>query len=289
MTNSSDSPASGLHGYIIDTENAAEMARLMLQDRMLTRALGGLVPEPIDLSKASQVLDIACGPGGWLLDLATHYPHIYGVGIDISQLMIEYAASQAASMMLPNAQFHVMDVTKSLDFPDASFDLVNARVLTSFLAKERWPALLQECFRITRPGGILRLTEAEWGATNSPAYEKFTSFAALGNWRAGHSFSPFGRTFGTPPVLRLLMRQAGYQHIQHRACAVDYSVGTEDYESGIQNYLVFHKLVQPFLVQMQVATEEELQDVYAQLEEEMQAEDFCAFDYYLTVWGKRQN
>ena len=180
-------------------------------------------------------------------------------------------------------------MTTRLDSRDASVDLLTRSILLGFLAKVQWPLLLRECFRITRPGGALRLTEAEWGATNSPAYEKLTSFVALGNWRAGHSFSPSGRTFGTPPVLRFLMRRAGYQDIQHRAYAVDYSAGTEGYESGVQNYLVFYKLIQPFLVQMQAATEEELQYTYARMEEEMQAEDFCAFDYYLTVWGRKSS
>src|SRR5581483_9934753 len=205
------SDASASEGYVIDAENAAEMARLTLQDQLLTKSLGGVVPEPIDLSKVSQVLDIACGPGGWLLDLVKQYPHMRGIGVDVSQLMIKYATSLVQSQGIAQAQFQVMDVKKPLDFPDASFDLVNARILTGFLAKEQWPFLLRECFRITRAGGALRLTEAEWGATTSPAYEKLTGFVALGNWRAGHSFSPSGRTFGTPPVLRFLMRRAGYQ------------------------------------------------------------------------------
>ncbi len=34
-----------------------------------------------------------------------------------------------------------------------------------------WPALLQECWRITRPGGYLRLTECEEPGTNSEAFE----------------------------------------------------------------------------------------------------------------------
>jgi hypothetical protein len=38
-------------------------------------------------------------------------------------------------------------------------------------------------------------------------------------------------------------------------------------------------------VQTQVATQEELENLYAQMEEETQAEDFCAIDYYHTVWG----
>ena len=36
-------------GYVLPAENAAEMARLMLQDHMFTRALGGPLPEQTDI------------------------------------------------------------------------------------------------------------------------------------------------------------------------------------------------------------------------------------------------
>jgi len=115
-----------------------------------------------------------------------------------------------------------------------------------------------------------------------------SGFLALAAYRAGHSFSPHGRTIGTANVLRLLLRRAGYEVIGHRAYAVDYSAGAELHESNVQNIQVFYKLIQPFFVQTQVATEEELQRLYEQMEEDMQAEDFCAIDYYLTVWGRKQ-
>jgi len=38
-----------------------------------------------------------------------------------------------------------------------------------------WPALVQECLRITRPGGILLLTECERGISTSPALEELTA------------------------------------------------------------------------------------------------------------------
>ena len=287
MTESVASNGSG-HGYVIDAENAAEMARLMHQDHLLTQELGGLVPEPIDLSVVFQVLDIACGPGGWLLDLTTQYPHLRGVGIDISQLMIDYANSLAASQGLPNVQFQVMDAAKPLKFPDDSFDLVNARILTGFLSTQQWPTLVQECYRILRPGGIIRLTEVEWGLTNSVAYDTLTGFAALGNYRAGHSFSPHGRVFGTTPMLKRFLRQAGFQQVQHRAYAVDYSAGATAYEDNVHNYLIFYKLFQDFLVQMGVATAEEVEQIYEQMEKEMRADDFCALDLYVTAWGYKE-
>ena len=273
--------------YVIDAENAAEMARLMVQDRLLTTAMGGPFAEQKDVSLIHQVLDIGCGPGGWLLDVASHYPHIQGVGIDISQLMIAYATSLVHTRTLPNVTFRVMDATGSLDFAAESFDLVNGRILTGFLSTSGWGALLQECWRITRGGGMLRLTEPEFGFTNSAALDALTGLTAQALQRSGHSFSPHGRTFGTTPLLRLLLRQAGYSAIRHQASVVDYSAGTELHQSNVQNLLVVYQLLQPFLVQMQVASLSELQALYQQMEHEVQQADFCGIDYYLTVWGMK--
>ena len=88
-------------------------------------------------------------------------------------------------------------------------------------------------------------------------------------------------------MLRLLLRRAGYEVIGHRAYAVDYSAGAELHESNVQNLLVVFKQVQPFFAQMQLATEEELQRLYEQMEEDLQTEDFCGIDFYLTVWGRK--
>jgi ubiquinone/menaquinone biosynthesis C-methylase UbiE len=290
MTDLSNSPSgsSEYEGYVLPAENAAEMARLMLQDHLLTEIMGGPIPELTDLSQMYRVLDVACGPGGWLFDMVTQHPHIQGVGVDISQLMIDYANSQAKLQGLAQLRFRVMDVTKPLDFPDSSFDLVNGRIFSGFLATQQWPALLQECYRITRPGGPLRLTEPEWGFTNSAAYDKYMGFLAQALYQTGHSFSPHGRTIGTANMLPLLLRQAGYQEIQYQANAVNYAVGAKARESSIQNALIVCKLFQPFFLQLQLATQEELQSLYEQMEADMQTDDFCAVDYYLTVWGYKR-
>jgi ubiquinone/menaquinone biosynthesis C-methylase UbiE len=284
----SSSDSSNQGGYIIDAENAAEMARLMILEQVLTQAMGGVLPEQTDPSHFSQVLDIGCAGGGWLLDVVKQYPQIHGVGIDISQLMIEYASSLAQSEDLSTLQFRVMDATQPLDFPDSTFDLVNGRILMGFLSTQQWPTLLQECYRITKPGGILRLTEAEWSFTNSAALDKLAGFCALGLYRAGHSFSPHGRTWGTTSVLPLLLRRAGYGAIEQRVHLVDYSAGIDLHEINAQQLIVLYKQLQPFHVQMQLATQEELDSLQEQMEADLQREDFCGIDYYHTVWGRKR-
>src|SRR5262245_57120436 len=109
--------------YVIDIEAAAETGRLMEQDRIFTHSMGGLFPEQSDeLPLVRQILDIACGSGGWALDVAFAYPDKEVVGVDINQTMVKYAFAQARVRQLENVTFEVMNVRQPLEFQDASFD-----------------------------------------------------------------------------------------------------------------------------------------------------------------------
>ncbi len=283
----SDPPRNG-NTYILDAESGTEMARLMKQDRLITQGMGGLFPERDDVSTMHNILDIASGPGGWVLDVAYTYPKVEVVGVDISRTMIEYARSQAWTQGLNNAQFQVMDVLKPLAFPDDSFDLVNARFLVGFMPAAGWSKLIDECMRITRPGGIIRLTEFdEPGTTNSSAFEEWMALTFRATRMAGLMSAPDGRNFGITPVLSRLLHEVGCQDIDHKAHVIDFSVWTEAHETMYQNCVIAFKLVQPFLMKMGVTTQEEADQKYQQMLIEMMMKDFCALWYYLTVWGRK--
>src|SRR5258708_11163398 len=100
--------------YLNDPESGAEMMRLLDQDHTLTTCMGGVWPEQHNPDAIQDVLDIACGPGGCVQEIAFIYPAIQITGIDISQAMIEYATMQARVQHLDNAHFHVMDWTRQL-------------------------------------------------------------------------------------------------------------------------------------------------------------------------------
>jgi len=192
--------------YILDTENTAEMARLTKQDRLVTTGMGGLAAAYDDLSGRHHLLDIACGPAGWALDLASTFPHINVVGIDINRQMIAYAQAQAQARQLANADFRVMDALQPLAFPEHSFDLVNARFLVGFMPRAAWLPLLRECLRVLRPGGLIRLTEFdEPGTTNSEAFEQWDAITFNATRKAGLTAAPGGRNFGITPLLGRLL------------------------------------------------------------------------------------
>jgi ubiquinone/menaquinone biosynthesis C-methylase UbiE len=278
-------PSSGKNEYFIDAESAAEMARLIDQESFITGAMGGLFAERSDIASMHSILDLGCGPGQWARDVALQYPHINVTGVDISNIMIQYAQAHARVGKLSNVSFKVMDITGPLDFPDNSHDLVNARLI-AFLSPEQWTSLLNECMRIVRPGGVVRLTENEVVTTSPATDTAFSQFyTAMARTRQG--FSPSGRVLGITSRLTQLLKRAGFTNTHYRAHAVDFSAGTEIRDTFCQVAFAFITLMQPFLIGVGVTTPEESQRLMQQMEIEMYSDDFSALMFLLTAWGEK--
>jgi ubiquinone/menaquinone biosynthesis C-methylase UbiE len=274
--------------YFLDAESSAEMARLLGQDRLLTQAMGGVLAEQQDLSGVKSVLDLACGPGGWVQDLAREHPDIEVYGVDISHLMIEYANALAKSQRLSNAHFLEMDVALPLDFPDASFDLINVRYLIGFLRASRWPDLFLECKRLLRPSGVFRITEPELGSvTSSAAVDRMTIWLIQALQKVGQSFSPDGRRTATIAAIPSLFRRTGYEYQGWRTHLIEFSAGQPAYDGLSEDCRLLYKVSQPFFVQTGVATQEELDQTYAQMLEELQDPDFYGTRDLHTFWGRK--
>jgi ubiquinone/menaquinone biosynthesis C-methylase UbiE len=273
--------------YVIDAESGTEMARLINQERLLTKVMGGVFPERFDLSHASHILDIGCGPGSWVLEVAFENPKIKVVGIDISRLMIEYARAHAEAQGMDNASFRVMNALEALEFADNSFDVVNARYINAFMLKTSWPLLMKEILRILRPGGTLLLTECEWSITNSLIFEKMGEMLTRVGTLTGRSFSPDGRHLGITPMLGRFLREAGFVDMQKKAHVLEFSAGTEDYGDTYQDLMAGLKLLEPFLVMMKMTTPEEFDELYQQALTELMLDTFCGVGFMLTVWGKK--
>jgi SAM-dependent methyltransferase len=178
-----------------------------------------------------------------------------------------------------------MDIQKTLDFPDASFDLVNARFI-NFLPAAGWAKLMQEFRRITRPRGTIRLTESEWWYfTNSPALENLNAMIIRALKLQGGSFSE--RFTGVLPMLGRFLLDAGCASVNYKPHVIDYSFGTEAYEGFRHDAAVVFNLFQPFIVRMGVATAEEVKQLYDRMQLEMLEENFRGLMMPLTAWGEK--
>jgi len=273
--------------YFVDAENVAEMARLTKQARTLSEHLG-LFPERLDLSQYHRILDIGCGPGEWALEVARSFPAKQIIGIDSSNLMINYVRYITESQGVLNAQFQLMDARQPLVFPDASFDLVSARFISGFLTTNMWPQILRECFRILRPGGILCSCEPEnLGSTTSPSLTRYNHLVVQTLRLAGQCFSPAGDQAGTAAIMPRLFREAGFQQPQQGGYIINFSAGMPAYLATYDNLKTLMKLLQPLIVQNKLITQPEIDVLYARTLEEMEDESFCAAAFFQRVWGKK--
>lgn len=275
--------------FMIDSGNAAQIASLFDQEMWLIDAMGGLFSERSEheMSHIFDVLDIACRPGSWVLEVAQAYPEIEVVGIDTSRSVISYARAHAEVRRLTNAHFYTMNVIEPLHIPDESFDLINICPLVGSVPPHRCSQVLSECMRLLRPGGVMRLTEGDWGNSNALAFETLNGMSMLATMQEGQTFSPTGRTIGPPQIAAHLLRKAGFHSVRSKPYALDFSAGSAACESMCQNYKVLFKLAEPFLLNAQVVTQHEFDRLYEQTLVEMMSDDFCAGWMGLTAWGEK--
>jgi len=281
-------PSESGNYYILGDTNA-EMVQLIDLDRYFNKSMGGLLPEQPDqvISRLHDVLDVACGPGGWVLELAQAYPHMQVSGIDISQGMIDYATVQAHASGLDNTHFRVANALEPLDFPDHSFDLVNARQLEGVIPTASWPVMVKEMFRITRPGGIIRLTGNEWDVSNSPALEEFNERILRGFLAFGLNHVPDDRNYGIAAWLSSYLRDAGCVNIQERPSFMDISAGAKQPNDGYKLFTVSAELIEPFFLSAGVTTKQDHERLKRQLSLEMLEDSFRGIVYTLTAWGQK--
>ncbi len=270
--------------FVQDHQNEEELLRLADQDRLVTRSMGGVLAEQADPSAFPRVLDVACGSGGWVIEAAQTYPEMSLVGIDVNPLMVEYArASAVANHVDDRAEFHIMDALRILEFPDASFDLVNLRFALSFLRTWEWPRVLRELLRVVRPGGVVRLTDEEViHQSTSPAAMQFCEMLLCALFRAGRLFTQ--ESSGLTAHLAPLLSQHGYQQVQTRAYALQYRAGTLEGQTYAEDGMRVFRTLRPFL-QKWGCMSKDYDAIRQQTTEEIQRPDFCATWHLLTAWG----
>jgi len=270
--------------FVQDRQNKQELARVLLQDQMITTAMGGVLPEQSDPARFRSLLDIGCGSGGWLITVAQTYPVLSLVGVDISQRMINYARTQATAQAVEErVTFQTMDALQALDFPNASFDLVNLRFGVSFLRTWDWPKLLDEMWRVTMPGGVIRLTDNYiLHQSTSPALKRLDEIAVCTLFRAGHLFTQAG-TGLTDHLDQLLIRH-GCQPVQTRPYALEFRAGTPEGQTYVQDMAHVFQTTRPFIQKWGCAPQD-YDAIYQQALAEMQQDTFRVTWNHLTAWG----
>lgn len=266
--------------------NEQELARLTVVDHLLTTQMGGVLPEQSDPARFRYVLDVGCGTGGWLLEGARKCPGgAVNTGIDISHRAIQQACARTTEEGLaPQVDFRVMDALRRLNFPDASFDVTNLRFGMSFARTWEWLELLAEMQRVTCPGGIIRLTEAEVLHTHSgPALTCLDQLFLRAYSRAWRLFEP--TTTGLTAHLAPLLQRIGCRQVQQATFPLTFRAGTEEGQRYAKHIAALLKTARPFLLRWGGEPCERYETLSELVLQEMQQPDFVTTWTLHTIWG----
>lgn len=275
--------------FVQDRSNEREITRLQVQDQMITAGMGGVLPEQPELARFQRVLDVGCGTGGWLIETARTYPAItLLMGVDVSGTLLEYARAQAAAHQVSDrVQFQVMDVLRMLEFPPASFDLVNQRLGMSYLRTWDWPKVLSEYRRVTRLGGVIRITECDFPTSRSAALTSLSTLFRRALSQAGHLFTPDDPNGVINELARLLQKQ-GLSNVQTRKHILEHRAGTAEGQSFYEDVQHMFRTLVPFFNKWSHVPEN-YEEIYQQALDDIQQPGFVATWTLLTAWGTKNS
>jgi arsenite methyltransferase len=134
---------------------------------------GLLLLEEVPLAGVTTVLDVGCGTGFPLIELAERLgPSARVCGIDPWSAGTERARAKVAARETPNVEIHEGSAA-SMPFPDAAFDLIVSNLgVNNFDDRQ---VAIRECRRVARVGGTLALTSNLQGHMQ----ELYAAFADL--------------------------------------------------------------------------------------------------------------
>lgn len=197
-------------------KDMGEVSRLDFQHFVLRNGFHGNYLAPTHNPLA--ILDVGCGTGRWAMEMAQLFPDANVIGLDIVPPAIDEAAilGNGLDRRPSNYSFVQGNVLEGLPFAERSFDFVHQRLLVTAVPQERWPNVVADLVRVTKPGGWVELAEPGWPQHAGPGLDTlWNSWVELCARR--------GADFRAGPTIGDLLKAAGLHHVTRRS--VDFPMG----------------------------------------------------------------
>jgi SAM-dependent methyltransferase len=156
------------------------------------------------LASGARVLDVGCG-GGWaVVQLAERFPESTCVGIDLEPYSVELAKRLIAERGLTGRCEARLQSADELG-EDDSFDVATSFLVVHEIAPSRKPGAFAAVARALKPGGSFLVFDETYPETDEALRTMPSRFAALAQWYE----LTWGNVVGTRSELHALCQQAG--------------------------------------------------------------------------------
>lgn len=153
----------------------------------VARLAGGWLRQRLPDFAPARILDLGCAVGHSTLPWAAIFPGAQVTGIDAGAALLRYADRRARSLGV-EARFLQADA-EATGLPGASFDLVTSTILLHETSPRALRAILAECRRLLRPGGVMLHID-------QPRFEDDDAWATFLQENETHyNNEPFWRTY----------------------------------------------------------------------------------------------
>ncbi|CAG8623217.1 12852_t:CDS:2 [Ambispora leptoticha] len=229
------------------------------------------------LIRGSLVLDIGCGTGNWLKEMATEYKYSEFIGVDILPLPDDVNR-------LKNINFVQSDALEFLPFENNYFDYVRISNMSMCFPENEWGKLLNEMARVLKPGGYVEIEEPDLELYNrGPIADYLMSYFL-------ESYAQYGIN------VKLYKRLELYLASTNQFTGVEWDHKTLSFSSlidltgvslsEIMSYYFAGNLDLTSQLAGRMAVEErELKSMYNQMQNEMKSYDSKL--HYYRFWGRK--
>ncbi|KAG0040996.1 hypothetical protein BGZ82_003606 [Podila clonocystis] len=131
------------------------------QHALLKYFFKGNYRAPFDKQTLGSVLDVGCGVGLWMKDMALEFPLTEVHGVDLVVPTRRRRQRVMMDSMPSNCFFHKADITRGLPFADNTFDYCHIRLVLWGYQLNAFPDLLDEMIRVTKKGGWIEFVDMD--------------------------------------------------------------------------------------------------------------------------------
>ncbi|BCG97663.1 class I SAM-dependent methyltransferase [Mesorhizobium sp. 131-2-1] len=260
------------------SDSASELERLRLQARVWEPETEAWL-DSLGPMEGWHCLDLGCGAMGILGSLARRAGASGRiVGVDIDAMQLRAARAFVAENNLPKVEILEADAYAS-PLPANSFDLAHVRFL--FAPVGRDAQLMDELWRLTKPGGIIAIQEPDSAAWRcyppSDAWDRLKAAILEAFRRGGGDFDAGRRT-------HKMLRERGAEDLRVRAAVVALAPGHPYLRLPIQ----FATSLRNRILDAGLMTKSELDDAIVECEQVAGDPKTTGLTFVVTqAWGRK--